>query len=110
RVWSWTDAGPARRRSDAASSPAGAGRRSATVPGYRGSGSATPLVAPGPGLVVVRSSNSRPAASAHAQDSAGARVRFAGPHQLPVGVDQLRALLLLLRQHDGAAGVLPGGP
>jgi hypothetical protein len=33
-------------------------------------------------LVLVRSSNSRPAASAHAQDSAGTRVGFAEPHQL----------------------------
>jgi hypothetical protein len=58
----------------------------------------------------VRSSNSRPAASAHAQEFAGARVRFPGPHQLPVRVDQIRALLLFLRQHDGAIGVLPRGP
>jgi hypothetical protein len=45
----------------------------------------------------------------HAQDSAGARVGFAGPYQR-VRVDQLRALPLLLRQHDGAIGVLPRGP
>lgn len=55
-------------------------------------------------LVLVFQSDVGPAASAHAEQSAGVRIRFPGPHQLPVRVDPFRSPTLRLRRHRA------GGP